>query len=191
MASNFRETLTLFEQLGVYDVILPLLLVFTIVFAILEKTMVLGYEKIGDKKYTRKNLNSMVAFVTALLVVGSTKLVAMINETVSNTVLLLIMSVLFLILVGSFQKQTEEGVFLEGAWKNLFMIIMFVGIVMIFLNAFKLPSGESVLMAMFNGITSGISGSGGLNGDVAGTIAMFAIMIGAIFFVTASGKKKE
>ncbi|PIN72650.1 hypothetical protein COV21_01515, partial [Candidatus Woesearchaeota archaeon CG10_big_fil_rev_8_21_14_0_10_45_5] len=93
MASNFRETLTLFEQLGVYDVILPLLLVFTIVFAILEKTMVLGYEKIGDKKYTRKNLNSMVAFVTALLVVGSTKLVAMINETVSNTVLLLIMSV--------------------------------------------------------------------------------------------------
>jgi hypothetical protein len=191
MASNFRETLMLFERLGVYDVILPLLLVFTIVFAILEKTMVLGYEKIGDKKYSRKNLNSMIAFVSALLVVGSTKLVSMINETVSNTVLLLLMSVLFLILVGSFQKQTEEGVFLEGQWKNLFMVIMFVGIVLIFLNSFKLASGESVLMSIFTGIGKGMTSGGTLNGDVVTTVVMFAVMIGAILFVTSSGKKKE
>lgn len=191
MASNFRETLMLFERLGVYDVILPLLLVFTIVFAILEKTMVLGYEKIGDKKYSRKNLNSMIAFVTALLVVGSTKLVAMINETVSNTVLLLLMSVLFLLLIGSFQKQTDEGVFLEGPWKNLFMVIMFVGIVLIFLNSFKLASGESVLMSVFTGIGKGMTSGGTLNGDVVTTAIMFAVMIGAILFVTSSGKKKE
>jgi hypothetical protein len=191
MASNFRETLMLFERLGVYDVILPLLLVFTIVFAILEKTMVLGYEKIGDKKYSRKNLNSMIAFVSALLVVGSTKLVSMINETVSNTVLLLLMSVLFLILVGSFQKQTDEGVFLEGQWKNLFMVIMFVGIVLIFLNSFKLASGESVLMSIFTGIGKGMTSGGTLNGDVVTTVVMFAVMIGAILFVTSSGKKKE
>ncbi|MEM0231230.1 MAG: hypothetical protein QXW00_00400 [Candidatus Woesearchaeota archaeon] len=190
MASNLRETISFLDQLGVYDVILPMLLVFTLVFGILEKTLVLGYEEIGGKKYSRKNLNSMVAFVTSLLVVGSTRLVAMINETVSNSVLLLVLSVLFLILVGSFQKQTSEGVFLEGGWKNLFMVIMFVGIVLIFLNAFKLSSGQSVLSIIFTGIRNALVGSSGVNNDVVGTIVLLGLMIGAIAFITSSPKKE-
>jgi hypothetical protein len=191
MASNLRETVSFLDQLGVYDVILPMLLVFTLVFGILEKTLVLGYEEVGGKKYSRKNLNSMVAFVTSLLVVGSTKLVAMINETVSNSVLLLVMSVLFLILVGSFQKQTSEGVFLEGGWKNLFMVIMFVGIVLIFLNAFKLSNGQSVLSLIFTGIANSIVGSSGVNQNVVGTIVLLGLMVGAIAFVTSGGKKEK
>jgi len=191
MASNLRETVSFLDQLGVYDVILPMLLVFTLVFGILEKTLVLGYEEVGGKKYSRKNLNSMVAFVTSLLVVGSAKLVAMINETVSNSVLLLVMSVLFLILVGSFQKQTSEGVFLEGGWKNLFMVIMFVGIVLIFLNAFKLSNGQSVLSLIFTSIANSIVGSSGVNQNVVGTIVLLGLMVGAIAFVTSGGKKEK
>ena len=44
MASTFREVLLFFEQIGIYDVVLPFLLVFTIVFAILEKTKLFGTE---------------------------------------------------------------------------------------------------------------------------------------------------
>src|SRR4030042_4452892 len=102
MVSQFRTTLEFFEKLGIYDVILPFLLVFTIVFAIFEKTKLFGTDDIDGKKYTRKNLNSMVAFVSAFLVVASTKLVAIINETVANAVLLLILSICFLLLAGSF-----------------------------------------------------------------------------------------
>ena len=36
--SSFRSAIDFFGQVGVYDVILPFLLVFTIMFAILEKT---------------------------------------------------------------------------------------------------------------------------------------------------------
>ena len=84
MASTFRGVIEFFAELGIYDVILPFLLVFTIIFAILEKSRVFGTEKIGDIVYTRKNLNSMVAFVIAFLVVASTQIVAIINTALAK-----------------------------------------------------------------------------------------------------------
>jgi hypothetical protein len=133
-ASVFRGTLTFFEKIGIYDVVLPFLLVFTLVFAILEKTRVFGTDKVSGMEITKKNLNAMTAFVTAFFVVASTQLVAVINQVLAHTVLLLLLSVCFLLLAGSFHTGKEEF-FLTGGWKILFMIIMFVGIVLVFLNA--------------------------------------------------------
>ena len=130
----FREVLNFFNKIGVYDVVLPFLLAFTIVFAILEKTKVFGTEEIGGKHYTKKNLNAMAAFVISFFVIASARLVEILTIVSSNTVILLLLSVFFLLLVGSFYRE-GEAVFLEGGWKTFFMIIMFVGIVMIFLDA--------------------------------------------------------
>ncbi|MFC1722908.1 hypothetical protein ACFL0V_02115 [Nanoarchaeota archaeon] len=135
MASTFRGVIEFFVRLGIYDVVLPFLLVFTIVFAILEKTKALGVEQTKAGPLTRKNLNSMVAFCTAFLVVASSRLVAVINETMANMVLLLMLSVCFLMLIGSFMQEKEEGIYLEGWMKGVFVAIMFVGIILIFLNA--------------------------------------------------------
>ncbi|MEE9525128.1 MAG: hypothetical protein V3V78_00795 [Candidatus Woesearchaeota archaeon] len=132
--SVFRGVLIFFNKLGIYDVVLPFLLVFTIVFAILEKTKILGLEEIEGKKYTRKNLDAIVAFVTSFLVVASTKLVSVINEAIANTVLLLLLVVLFLLLIGTFFKEGED-VALEKRWRTFFMVMMFTGIILIFLNA--------------------------------------------------------
>ena len=134
MVSTFRGALEFFEDIGIYDVILPFLLIFTIVFAILEKTKVLGTEEIEGTKYTKKNLNAMASFVISFMVVASSQLVEIITEVSSHVIILLLVSIFFLILVGSFYKE-GEGVFLEGGWKILFMVIMFIGIVLIFLNA--------------------------------------------------------
>ena len=48
--------LDFFKELGIYDVVLPFILVFTIMFAILERTKIFGTE--GEKKFTKKNLNN-------------------------------------------------------------------------------------------------------------------------------------
>ncbi|MFH0978135.1 MAG: hypothetical protein V1837_02415 [Candidatus Woesearchaeota archaeon] len=141
MVSTFRDILIFFDKIGVYDVILPFLLVFTIVFAILEKTKVFGTEEVAGKKQTRKNINAMVAFVISFFVIASSKLVEVITTVSSWMVILLLLSVLFLILIGSFMKE-GEGVFLQGGWQTLFMIIMFVGVVAIFLEAIKTDKGE-------------------------------------------------
>ena len=73
--SVFREALIFFDQVGLYDVVLPFLLVFTLVFGVLEKSKILGTEKGGDgEMYTRKNLNAMVAFISGFFVVASAQL---------------------------------------------------------------------------------------------------------------------
>lgn len=133
--SGFRGVIDFLGKLGVYDVILPFLLIFTIVFAILEKTKILGTEKVGDKEVTKKNLNSMVALVTAFLVIASTKLVAVVNEVMANVVLLLILAICFLMLVGVFFGSKEFTLEKYPGWITFFMILMFLGIVLIFLNA--------------------------------------------------------
>ena len=89
MASAFREVIEFFQDIGLYDVVLPFLLVFTIVFAILEKTRVFGTEKIEGNEYTKKNLNAVTAFVIAFFVVASSKLVEIITTVSSYTVILL------------------------------------------------------------------------------------------------------
>lgn len=134
--SVFRGVIVFFDKIGIYDVVLPFLLVFTIVFAIFEKTKIFGTVKIEGTDYTKKNLNSIVAFVTAFLVIASTKLVSVINEAIANTVLLLLLVILFLLLVGSFFKEGEP-VALEKRWRTFFMTAMFIGIVLIFLDALE------------------------------------------------------
>ena len=133
--SGFRGVLSFMGKLGVYDVILPFLLVFTIVFAILEKTKILGVEKVGDQETTKKNLNSMVAVIIAFLVIASTKLVSVINEVMANIVLLLLLGISFLLLVGVFFGDKQFTLKDYPIWATLLMIIMFTGIVVIFLNA--------------------------------------------------------
>jgi hypothetical protein len=131
--SVFRGTLAFFHDIGIYDVVLPFLLTFTIVFAMLEKTKIYGTEK--DEKgnlTTRKNLNSMTAFVAAFFVVASTQVVKVINESLAWIVLLLLLSIGFMLLVGSFHQGDKEF-YLQKPWNIIFMIIMFVGIIMIFL----------------------------------------------------------
>ena len=134
--SVFGGVLTFFSDVGVYDVVLPFLLVFTLVYALLEKTKVFGVERIGDKEFTKKNINSMVAFVMGFFVIASTQLVAIISEITANIVLLLLLITFFMLLVGAMEKDKKEGFALEGWSKKAFYVIMFAGIILIFLNAF-------------------------------------------------------
>lgn len=139
------NVITFLEKLGVYDVILPFLLVFTIVYAILDKTRVLGTERIGkDEYWPRRNINAMVAFVIGFLVVASPKLVLITNEAMANVVVLLLVSVSYLMLMGVFYG-TKEFTLEKSKELYVFMFINFLGIVLIFLHAIPTESGGNWL----------------------------------------------
>jgi hypothetical protein len=138
--SPFKTGIEFLDRLGVYEILLPFLLIFTLVYAILEKSRVFGTEKIGDNEVSKKNLNAMFSFVTSFLVVASSRLVAAVNEAVANMTILLLLGVCFLLLAGVFHTGKEE-MELKGAYKSIFMIIMFIGIIFIFLHALKTKDG--------------------------------------------------
>lgn len=165
MASILGNVIGFLQKIGIYDVVLPFLLTFTIVFAILEKTKVLGPDK--------KNLNSMVAFVIGFLVIASSKIVAAITQVSSQIIVLLLLSVFFLMLVGTFFGKDEE-VALTGKWKWIFMVIMFLGVVFIFLNAIKTKSGYSWLEVVLNFISQFWTST---------AVASIILIIGVVVFV--------
>ena len=171
------------DRLGIYDVILPFLLVFTAVFAILEKTKILGLEEIDGKKYTRKNQNSMLAFVISFLVVASTELVRTINEAMANVVILLLLSITFMLLVGSLHTGDKEFA-LEKGWLKAFYVIFFVGIVGVFLHAIHYKNQPFIEYA-WDYLTS--------NWDTNwfGSLILIAIMVGFMVFITWTPKNES
>lgn len=184
MVSTFRGVLEFFQDLGVYDVILPFLLIFTIVFAILEKAKVFGTEEIDGTKYTKKNLNAMASFVISFLVIASSQLVEIITTVSSQMVILLLLSVFFLILVGSFYKE-GEGVFLEGGWKILFMVLMFIGIVLIFLNAIHVEDGRTWWEYSWEYMVDN------WQGDAVASIILLVVVVGLMYFITKGSTTKK
>ena len=179
MVSAFRGIFDFFDNIGVFDVVLPFLLVFVVVFALLERTKVFGVEKIEGKEYTKKNLNSAAAFVIAFLVVASSRLVEIITQVSSQFVVLLFGVVLFLLLVGSFFQEKPEGVFLEGGWKTTFMIIVFLGLLFIFLDALGLW-GDTL------GFLRGTN-----RGELVGSVILMIIIIMFIAYVTQEKKVEK
>src|SRR3989338_6483949 len=182
MASPFRQVIEFFDSIGLFDVVLPFLLVFTVVFAILEKTKVFGMEEVEGRKYTKKNLNAIAAFVIAFWVVASSELVEIITKVSSNAVVVLFLAVLFLLLVGAFYKEGEP-VFLEGGWKVVFMIIVFIAIIGIFLDAIKTADGRTWLQRLGD-----FAGAG--NDELAGSVVLLALIVLFIVYAVREPKKE-
>jgi len=186
--SNFLVGAVQFmDKIGVYDVVLPFLLVFVIVYAILEKSKVFGTEKVGEKEVPRKNLNSMAAFVIGFLVIASSQLVASISAFVSQLVLLIVLVVAFLMLVGSFTNEKDMDGFLSGpenkTIRYVLMSVMFLGILIIFLNS-MMVGDVTWLEYAFNYL------SASTNSSVLGSILLLAIMGGVIAFMVTGEKEK-
>lgn len=175
-----RNVIEFFERIGIYDVVLPFLLVFTIAFAILEKSKILGTEKIKGEVFPKKNLNAMAAFVIAFLVVASSKLVEIITQVSSQVIVLVLLGVFFMLLVGTFYKPTKEGepIGLEEGWlKWSFTVIMFVGILAIFMNAM------GWLQALLNYLRLFWSST------VVASIVLILVIILFVWYITKSEEK--
>ncbi len=188
MVTPLGRAIEFFRDFGLFDVVLPFLLVFTIIFAILEKTRILGIVKTKEGELPNKNLNAMVAFVVGLLVVATANIVRTINESLPNVVLLIVISVSFLLMIGVFLK-TGELDFSDKhkKWYAVFVVIMLIAVIAIFLNSIYTKNGDSWLeVALFFIITE-------WTGAVFTSILFLVIIILAVWFITKSkseGKKE-
>ena len=129
VARNFRleEFVRSLERWGIADILLPFLLVFVIVYAILQKTHILGQDK--------KNLNVIVGIVTGLMVViphatgtfrQNVDPVIIINEALPQVSVVLVAVVFLLVLIGVFgQDYIFLGVSAPG-WIAFFSLITII-----------------------------------------------------------------
>jgi len=128
---NFGEFVATLEQMGIRDVILPFLLIFTIVFAVLQKTKVLGPES--------KRFNSIVALVIGLAVIfphvanpgGPNDVVLIINSALPDISLLMLASLSVLLLIGVFGPVDMAG----GNFEIIILVFAVIAVGISFVNA--------------------------------------------------------
>lgn len=94
---NFGDIIDNLVRIGFYDVLLPFILVYAVVFAILEKSGIFSKNE-NDKQ--AKNVNAIIAFVFGLFVVASLQTVRYIQDLIINIVLFIIFILVTLILLG-------------------------------------------------------------------------------------------
>lgn len=124
MAYQYQDLVYLLQYWGVQDVLLPFLLIFTIVFAVLQKTRIMGKDK--------KQFNVILAFVIALSVViphvtGSypfgVDVIDIINAIIPQIALIIVVLIMMLILVGVFAPASAGVIALVGALLVLFIFL--------------------------------------------------------------------
>ena len=121
---NLAESL---QRTGFVDVLLPFLLIFTVIFAVLEKTKILGEGK--------RNLNVGLSFIFALLVVvphvtgnfpAGYDPVAVINAALPSVSLVVVAIIALLILIGVFAGDKLVFGMSSAGWIGLFSLITIV-----------------------------------------------------------------
>src|SRR3989344_5978325 len=179
MVSPLASAVNFCKEFGLFDVVLPFLLVFAIIFAILEKTRILGTEKIDKEDVPRRNLNTIVAFVIGMLVIATNKIVTAINQALPNVVLLAVFIICFLMLIGSFYK-TGEFNFTEThkGWVVAFGFFILIGIILIFADAIKKTSTQSYLDYILDYVINNMSGT------VVTSVVFLIVAIGAVVYAT-------
>ena len=85
-----------FQDMGVFDIVLPFLLIFAIIFAVLEKSKIFGSKNGAPKS----NINLIVALVIGLIVIVQTDVVNKINTYLPKMALIYVIAIGLLIFFG-------------------------------------------------------------------------------------------
>jgi len=178
MVSPLEVALQFLDDFGFFRVVVPFLLVFTLVFAVLQKTKILG-SKEGDKVKANKNVDSMVAFSIALFVVAAGNVVEVIRTSLPLIMIVLILLVSFMLLVGMLVGSDEYK--LSGWLLYGFMIFIMVAIALIFLGSIKTEDGQSWLSYGWDYI-----GDNWFNGPVVSGFIFAGVLLLVILYVTGA-----
>jgi hypothetical protein len=172
------------QEIGIMDVILPFILVFTIVFAVLQKTKILGHDETNEKR-PKKNFNAVIALVMALAVVvphitgsypsDSVDIVNIVNAALPNISVVLIAVIMMLLMIGVFGGEVnifKSGI---GGWAVAFAIVATVFIFGSAAQWWQLPFWLDFMM----------------DSDTQALVIILLVFGALIAFITADDKPKD
>jgi hypothetical protein len=163
---NFMTVLDQWESFGVFNVLLPFLLVFAITFAILEKIQLFGQ---------KRQINGIIAAIMGILLVRNQYVVGIINRFLPNVSLFMVVILMFLLLLGIFVGKSF------GWTDNMLGVAVIISLVFVVWSLSSDFLGERFELPDF--LTS-------FDEQTKSSIFMIAIFVAVIYFVTkdSSGK---
>ena len=171
--SVLAGAIQMLQNMGFFDILLPFLLVFAIVYGILEKTGIFG-EK-------RHDINAVIALVIGLMVAVTTFVVNILTGFLPLVGLLAVIIVMFLMLVSMFFGEAK------GVWDNRWIkigAVFFVIIIMAIILIDLLGLGELFTQAA-------AATGGGVALAEWGALIAIGIIIGIIILMSKSSTKSS
>ena len=106
----FENVLRQWAEIGVFDVLLPFILVTTVVYALLQRTKILGKTKAGDAK---KNINILTSILLAFFVVATAHVTQTITRIAQFMALAAVILVVVVMIFGFSGAKLEE---MQNRW---------------------------------------------------------------------------
>ena len=164
---------TFFENPIFINFILPFLLVGTLLYAVLEKTKILGEDK--------KQINAIVSFIIAFIFVGSLSLTGILNKLTLFLTISVVVIFIALVLWGFVSKEGDKFPFMES--KGFKMAVFIVIIVAVTIAVLVITGFE------FRTVTDGLfrqewSGAFWTN-------ALYVVVIAAVIALILAGKSAK
>jgi uncharacterized membrane protein len=181
----FYDTfITLLNNLGFFNVILPFLLVYAVMYGILSKYKILGDPFAeGDKGKVTRSLLSIVSAATGFFIVGSANVVLSLRTLIPYLVLFLL-TVFFLILaISPFLQKEEKSGEIQIGNRTRMILLTFAIIIFTLIVIFTL--------GLFNYVASAASASSSILSSLQPfieTIIILAIMFGIAYWAIKPSK---
>ena len=150
---------------SLFDIILPFVLIFTIVFSVMQTTKILG---------GKKNIDAIIGLVFGFLLIRNQTIVETINRFLPNISLLIVVILMILLVIGVFGGEYEWSQGLKGIAAVLAVIVVLWIFGESYWQRFGVPD-------IFSGLSS----------ETKGILVFLAILIVIIYFVTREGEGKK
>jgi len=115
---TFADTVETLKEIGVFDFLLPFLLIFSIIFAALEKTKILGEDK--------TNINVIVSAIIGMLVLIQPGIIQTINLFLPRVSLIIVVVLMGLLVIAVLAGKKFEG--LKGGLLSFAVIIALIAV---------------------------------------------------------------
>ncbi|MFQ5474276.1 MAG: hypothetical protein ACE5DM_00400 [Candidatus Nanoarchaeia archaeon] len=177
---SFQDLIIRLDSIGLYEVMLPFFLIFVLVFAVLQKSRILGDDPIKTKAY-----NVVVALIIGAMVVvphvlglypANADVVLIMNKALPNIALVLVAILAVFLIIGLFGGR--------AAWVGMFTgwvaIVAFILVVYIFGRAAGWFEGSLPNWLWWLG-----------DPDTQALLIVFAVFALVIWFITKEPSKGE
>src|SRR3989344_1155700 len=126
---QFRDVIQTLQDIGVFNYVLPFLLIFSIFFAILEKTQILGEGK--------TNINVVVSAAAGLLVLAQQGIVETINLFIPRISLIMLVTLMGLLIIALVAGKKFSGI--TGTTFGVAVVLIIIAVIL----AVSLPENST------------------------------------------------
>jgi len=183
IVNPLRNGIEIIEAFGFFNVVLPFILVYALVYGVLIKTDLFAFSKEGGQG---QNVSNVIAMATAFFVVASTDVVNQLLGVIPQATFMLIV-ILFILMI--FAMMGLENWFGNDSISNFYKVPIALAIIGVFLLMIDAGSPTGIpILRQINELLLGQGAFGLASAEAIGTLIGIALVvlvpIAVVYFLT-------